>query len=72
MLLFLMTTEEIPDAESGQLELDTYNVREGDFVVFKVIVTKDTRTLELTQVVQVIEGDPPDIRIEGVLLSYSK
>ena len=64
MFFFSMTTEEILGAESGQLELDTYNVREGDFVVFKVIVTKDTRTLELTQVVQVIEGDPPDIRIE--------
>ena len=66
LLLLLITTEEVdlPGAESGQLELDTFNVREGDFVVFKVIVRKDSRILELTQVVQVIEGDPPDIRIE--------
>ena len=46
------------------LELDTYRIREGDFVVFRVIVRKGDRMLLLSQVVQVIEGDPPDIRIE--------
>ena len=48
------------------LELDTYRIREGDFVVFRVIVRKGDRMLLLSQVVQVIEGDPPDIRIEYV------
>ena len=57
-------SEAIEGGPEGQLLQDTFTIRESDFVVYKVIVRKDTRMLELTQIVQVVEGDPPDIRIE--------
>ena len=51
-------------AESGQLILDTFQILENDIVSLRVIVRKDDRVLEVTQLIEVMQGDPPDIRIQ--------
>lgn len=46
------------------MTLDTFQILEDDIVSLRVIVRKDNRVLDLSQLMEVMQGDPPDIRIE--------
>lgn len=53
-------------AASGNLTLETGLMYEGQAVEIKVVLLKDTRRVEASQIMYVILGDPPMIRMKCV------
>lgn len=53
-------------AEGGIIVVDTFDIMENDDVNLAVLVKKGTRSILMEQLMQVIDGNPPDIRIELV------